>query len=154
MIVIVLDRFKVRAAEISDLPSICEVERASFVNDAYPSFLLEKLILCCNSVFFVLTDLERRIIGYCVSKNERTRSHLISLAVLPACRGSGVASLLVKQLLVTLRKCAIKEIRLEVRTDNDPAIQLYRRLGFTKVSVIQSYYSDGSAAYQMRKILE
>jgi len=154
MSVIVLDRFKVRGAKISDLPSICEVERVSFVDDAYPSFLFEKLILGGNSVFFVLTDQEGRIVGYCVSKNERTRSHLISLALLPAYRGSGIASLLVKELLITLRKSAIKEVSLEVRTDNDPAIQLYQRLGFTKGSRIEGYYSDGSAAYQIRKILE
>lgn len=151
---IVSDCFKVRAAKISDLPSIYEVERASFLNDAYPSFLLEKLILCCNSVFFVLINQEERIVGYCVSKSEQTKSHLISLAVLPAYRGSGIVSLLVTELLVTLRKRAIEEVRLEVRTDNHPAIQLYQRLGFTKGSVIQGYYSDGSAAYQMRKILK
>ena len=149
-----LDRFKVRAAEVSDLPSICEVERVSFVNDAYPSFLLERLILCCNSTFFVLTDQEGRVVGYCVSRNERSKAHLISLAVLPAYRGAGIASLLVRELLTSLRKCDVNEVRLEVRIDNDPAIQLYQRLGFTKGSVIQGYYSDGSAAYRMRKFLK
>jgi ribosomal-protein-alanine N-acetyltransferase len=41
---------------------------------------------------------------------------------------------------------------LEVRTDNEPAITLYRGLGFVTVGVRKRYYrASGADAYTMRR---
>ena len=143
----------IRSANISDLSGICEVERTSFARDPYPSSLLKKLILDSQSVSLVVIDQSGKITGYCISDNEGTRSHLISLAVLPNHRRMGVASRLLKELMIILRNRGIKEVRLEVRSDNDPAIELYRRSGFADEMMIRGYYSDASTALSMRMIL-
>lgn len=143
----------VRPANISDLSGICEVEQTSFAYDAYPSFLLEKLISNSQSVSLVAIDQSGKIIGYSISNNEDTRSHLISLAVLPNYRRIGIATRMLKELTIILRNRGINEVRLEVRTDNNPAIQLYRRSDFADERIIREYYSDGSAALSMRKTL-
>jgi ribosomal-protein-alanine N-acetyltransferase len=46
------------------------------------------------------------------------------------------------------------ECFLEVRVGNDPAINLYERLGFTKVKRNFSYYLDGEDAWVMAISLE
>ena len=147
------DDFSIRAASILDLPGICAVERASFATDAYPSFLLEKLILDPQTVFIILADQAERIIGYCVAKTDSTFSHLISVAVLPEHRRRGAASRMLNELLSASSQRGIQEVGLEVRTDNLPAIRLYRSFGFRDVNVTPNYYSDGSAALGMRKIV-
>jgi ribosomal-protein-alanine N-acetyltransferase len=149
----VSDCFRIRTANLSDLTGISEVERVSFMQEAYPSLLLEKLISDHQSVFLVQVDSLGKIVGYCVSKNAETSSHLISVAVLPPYRRTGIAARMITELLTILRKLSINEVRLEVRMDNVPAIRLYQRLGFTKESVVSGYYSDGSDALTMGKIL-
>ena len=43
-------------------------------------------------------------------------------------------------------------VHLEVRTDNEPAIQLYRSVGFTEVGLRRRYYRvSGADAYTMRR---
>ncbi|MEM3794231.1 MAG: ribosomal-protein-alanine N-acetyltransferase RimI, partial [Candidatus Bathyarchaeia archaeon] len=40
-----------------------------------------------------------------------------------------------------------------VRVSNDPAISLYRRLGFEVVKISRGYYVDGEDAYVMARRL-
>jgi ribosomal protein S18 acetylase RimI-like enzyme len=47
----------------------------------------------------------------------------------------------------------IEEIWLELKLDNKQALGLYTKLGFRKVALVPNYYSDGSDALRMRKIL-
>jgi ribosomal-protein-alanine N-acetyltransferase len=43
-------------------------------------------------------------------------------------------------------------VHLEVRTDNEPAIELYRSVGFAAVGVRRRYYRiSGADAYTMRR---
>jgi ribosomal-protein-alanine N-acetyltransferase len=46
-----------------------------------------------------------------------------------------------------------KEVYLEVRVSNTPAIRLYEKLGFKIVKVLEGYYSDGENAYLMAREL-
>jgi ribosomal protein S18 acetylase RimI-like enzyme len=45
------------------------------------------------------------------------------------------------------------ETKLEVRVSNEPAINLYRSMGYTIAGIYQGYYSDGEDAYIMSKNL-
>jgi len=145
--------FRIRVANSSDLPGVCAVERRSFEDDVYPPFLLERLISDPRAMFYVLTDELGGIIGYCVAKVEGSYSHLISLAVLPERRRLGGAIQMLSELFSVTKGLGILEVRLEVRTGNDPAIQLYRRFGFRDAGVLEDYYSDGSPAISMRMVI-
>lgn len=145
--------FRIRAANTNDLMRICEIEDVSFSHDPYPAFLIQRLLNEENSLFYVATGEKDEVIGYLVSKIE-DHAHLISLAVLPTQRRLGVATRLLKELIVRLRQIGISEIRLEVRPDNNAAVQLYSQFRFREESVIPQYYSDGSPALFMRKLIE
>jgi len=145
--------FRIRAANPNDLTKICEIEDASFSSDPYPAFLIQRLLIDENSLFLVATSEDGEIIGYLVSKIEDQAAHLISLAVLPVQRRLGTATRLLNELTAALRQRSMREIRLEVRPDNQGAIELYIQFGFREESVIPQYYSDGSPALLMRKVI-
>ena len=130
------------------------MEDASFSRDPYPAFLIQRLLNDENSLFLVATYEEDKIIGYLVSKIEDSAAHLISLAVLPAQRRLGIATQLLNESTEVLRQRSIREIRLEVRPDNTGAIELYVQFNFRGESIIPQYYSDGSPALLMRKVIE
>ena len=145
---------RIRAAKRDDLAKICEIEDASFSRDPYPAFLIRRLLTEENSLFLVATRSEGKIVGYLVSKMEEHAAHLISLAVLPAERRLGTATQLLDELMVILRQRNVREIRLEVRRDNKGAIELYTQFKFRVIGIIPQYYSDGSPALLMRKVIE
>jgi [ribosomal protein S18]-alanine N-acetyltransferase len=149
-----VQNFSVRPANIDDLQKVCQVEYASFTHDPYPSFLIERLLKDQEALFFVATDQSNEIIGYLISKIEDQYAHLIGIAVLPTKRRSGAATRLLETLIATLRKTRIREVGLEVRPDNKAAIQLYAQFKFSQERTIPQYYSDGSSALVMRKIIE
>lgn len=147
--------FRIRVANLNDLTKICEIEDVSFLHDPYPACLIQRLLNDENSLFYVATCEKDEIIGYLASKIEdKHAAHLISLAVLPTQQRLGTATQLLEELTAILRQRGIREIRLEVRPDNKGAIKLYTQFRFREESIIPQYYSDGSPALLMRKVIE
>jgi ribosomal-protein-alanine N-acetyltransferase len=148
-----LDRFHVRTASLSDLPAISGIEDDSFPNP-YPQSLLKRLMNDCPESFFVAVDHKARLVGYCVSTLARSSAHLISVAVDREYRRKGIATMLLQRTIEYLIAHATHEFYLEANLKNAEAVDLYRKLGFKKVGVLERYYSDGSDAITMRIILD
>jgi ribosomal-protein-alanine N-acetyltransferase len=68
---------------------------------------------------------------------------VLTLAVTPAARRRGVASALMAAALPEARGLGAAEVFLEVAVDNDGAIALYERLGFTRRGLRKAYYDRG-----------
>lgn len=72
--------------------------------------------------------------GYCATvQGVRERSGcgaIQNLGVTPAHRGRGIGSALLLMALHGFQQVGLKQAFLEVTADNEPAIRLYRRLGF------------------------
>lgn len=72
-----------------------------------------------------------------------------TIGVDPACQGSGIGRRLLDELLHFADGGVVY---LEVRTDNEPAIALYRSVGFEQVGRRRRYYRvSGADAYTMRR---
>lgn len=69
-------------------------------------------------------------------------AHITNLAVAASRRGEGIGKGLVKELLGRAADRGATCATLEVRAGNEPAIALYRSLGFDVVSVRKRYYPD------------
>lgn len=68
-------------------------------------------------------------------------------------RGRGVAAQLIQAGIEWAEALGATRMLLEVRTDNDPAVQLYSRLGFDRISLRRDYYGPGvDAAVMLRPI--
>ena len=66
-------------------------------------------------------------------------------------RKKGYARLLISHLEKILTSRGIKEIFLEVRENNLPAISLYKACGFNLISKRKKYYQDGENALVYKK---
>lgn len=77
-------------------------------------------------------------------------AELMTVGVADAYRRQGVATRLLGWLIAEARRQGARRMLLEVRVDNDPAIALYRRFGFTMLGRRRGYYQPaGVDAYTM-----
>ena len=59
----------------------------------------------------------------------------------------GVGTALMEALLAFARKNGIEQLELEVRSDNDRAIRLYERFGFTRIGTIPAFLKVNGADF-------
>jgi ribosomal-protein-alanine N-acetyltransferase len=79
------------------------------------------------------------------------KGHIVSVAVMPEHRRKGIGQALIVEALNGMCSYGAKQCFLEVRVTNDPAINLYKKLGFKITRTIHGYYADGEDAYVMSK---
>lgn len=80
-------------------------------------------------------------------------AHLISIAIHREFRRKGFATALLERLVDHLTEKSVAKIHLEVSVKNSEAIRFYIKVGFEKLSIRPSYYSDGSDALMMRLVI-
>ena len=108
--------------------------------------------------------MDGEVVGYVMTRIEwglgfiermlTKRAHIISIAVLEGYRRRGIGrALMVEAMSASKYVYKAREMYLEVRISNIPAISLYEKLGFKKVKVIPFYYRDGEDAYVMARLL-
>ena len=68
-------------------------------------------------------------------------------------RRQGLAQSLLLEAFDWAQQNQRQAVWLEVRSGNDAAISLYRKMGFEQISTRQRYYSDGEDAFVMKYIL-
>jgi ribosomal protein S18 acetylase RimI-like enzyme len=77
---------------------------------------------------------DERVVGWCdiVPIDRPTRAHtgVLGVAVLPAFRGQGIGTALVRACLDLARRAGLTRIELTVREHNARAVPLYERFGF------------------------
>ena len=79
------------------------------------------------------------------------QGELLMVGVLPSARRRGIAHQLLVEGEAQLRWLGATTIHLEVASQNDAAIALYERLGYTKRGLRRAYYADGDDAVLMAR---
>ncbi|MCS6784157.1 MAG: ribosomal protein S18-alanine N-acetyltransferase [Candidatus Caldarchaeum sp.] len=110
---------------------------------------------------FWVAETNNKVVGYIMCRVERIFSkfdflkirragHIVSIAVLPNYRRKRIGEELVRRAVHALaNEYGCEEAYLEVRVNNNPAIQLYKKLGFVTKEIQRRYYADGEDAYVM-----
>jgi ribosomal-protein-alanine N-acetyltransferase len=83
------------------------------------------------------------VVGYAGIFATRHQADVQTVAVAPGRQGSGLGGLLLQALVDEARRRGCSEVLLEVRVDNGPALGLYERFGFERISVRRGYYQPG-----------
>src|SRR5689334_18408160 len=109
--------FSVRVLRLADLDRILQIEQASFGDDAYDRNLFADFFHNCGGLFLVVEH-RRRVCGYIVTCTGGNKAELVSIAVDPAVRGKGVASVLMDSTIRRLRRRRIPRLVLMVRGTN------------------------------------
>lgn len=83
------------------------------------------------------------VVGYAGLDHGGEVADVMTVAVVPARRGTGLGDVLVAELTRRARARGARALMLEVRADNAAAIRLYRRHGLEQVGVRRGYYQPG-----------
>lgn len=137
----------------ADARRCAELETLLFPgDDPWPQAAFERELAAKHN-HYVAARANTLLVGYAgISRLGRTppfEYEVHTIGVDPAYRGQGIGRRLLTELLEFADGGVIY---LEVRTDNAPAIALYRRFGFTDVGLRRRYYrGSGADAYTMRR---
>ncbi|MFH1313856.1 MAG: GNAT family N-acetyltransferase/peptidase C39 family protein [Candidatus Eisenbacteria bacterium] len=144
----------IRKAQSTDLHALTLLENNSFESDRLSRRSMRHLLARGNAT--TLVDEEKGIIrGYVLVLYNRGTSlaRLYSIVVDAAFRGRGLGL----NLLDAAEKDAVENecviMRLEVRKDNEAAVNLYRRHGYKSFDVVPDYYKDHMEALRFEKYL-
>ena len=89
---------------------------------------------------WLVAETEGEVAGYIGSQTVLDSADMMNLAVSPNFRRQGIAERLVNGLMEALGEKGVKSLLLEVRISNEPAKQLYQKLGFEIVGKRPGYY--------------
>src|SRR4051812_39059369 len=108
----------------------------------FEAFLAERTIRA-DGLFL---DRDVQPSGFVISRQAADEAEILSLALAQEARGQGHARALLAAHLQALAYAGVRNVHLEVEDGNDPALALYRRLGFKNIGRREGYYMrpDGS----------
>ena len=137
----VISPVAVRAMRMGDIPAVHEIERASF-SEPWPEHALRQELSGNRLAKYLVAERDGRIVGYAGVWLMIDEAHITTFGVLPDARRTGVGL----RMLVAVADLALElgaaRMTLEVRPSNQPARELYARLGFAEVGRRPRYYSD------------
>ncbi len=94
------------------------------------------------------------IAGFAVGQQPRRGlGHVVTIDVLPDARRTGLGTRLMQEVESRLKINGCEAIFLETAVDNLPALNFYKRLGYSVVKTIPRYYLDKIDALMMAKDL-
>ena len=163
MVLVIPEGYVIRRAKEEDINGVIYINSVTLPEHYTTPFYTS--ILSTNPETFLVVEYKGRIIGYHMGRIEYgltfrgmprfvKKGHVISIAVLEEHRRKGVGTMLIKTALEEFAKKGCEVSFLEVRVSNEPAINLYKKLGYEIVDRIRGYYNDGEDAYVMEKTLE
>lgn len=140
-----------RPADETDLDAIWAIETAVFGDEAWTRELVREELTADHRSYLVLVDTEGRLVGYGGLLAIGTEGDVQTIALAPPIRGTGQGRRLLNALLDAAVERGVRQVFLEVRADNPPAISLYEAVGFKEIGVRPKYYQpDGVDAIVMR----
>ena len=125
----------------SDVPVVTRIERASFTT-VWPSDAFYNELNTNKLAHYFVGRVGERIVAYGGVWVILEDSHVTTLAVAPEHRGRGFGEVLLLRLIDKAVERGAAWITLEVRESNTVAQRLYRKYGFTTVTMRAGYYSD------------
>lgn len=97
--------------------------------------------LAMENVIFLIASVNGRVAGYCGIYLAADEGEITNVAVAASYRRHKIAWMLLHETMEKAREKGAQRIFLEVRSRNEPAIQLYRKTGFQKTGVRRNYYT-------------
>ena len=143
---------EIRPMKHSDLDNVLAIEVDLFPIDSWTEELfLGELAEVSNSRDVAVAILESEIVGYASFRYVGKQGDVNTVAVSKDQQGKGIGTALMDWLesQATLRN--VREIFLEVRSDNDAALKMYASRGYERIDVRRNYYGNTIDANIMRK---
>ena len=130
----------VREMRPADLPQVIAIERDTYPTPWSRAMFLGELARRGSTGLVAIEA--RRVLGYLMASQYAEVWHVLNVSVHRMRRGERIGARLLEALFSRAEGRADCGFTLEVRVSNEPAIRLYRRMGFTEHGVRPHYYSD------------
>ncbi len=134
-------RFSIRPMATSDIMAVARIERASF-STVWPSDAFYNELSTNKLAHYFVGLFDDRVVAYGGVWVIVEDSHVTTLAVDPPYRGRRFGEVLFLRLIDEAIERGAAWMTLEVRESNAVAQRLYRKYGFTTVTMRSGYYSD------------
>ncbi len=142
----------VRPAAPQDIPAILTIQERVFGEIPWQEDDFRRILGAPGQMVLVAESSE--ILGFVALRVIADEAEILNLAVKPNSQRRGVGRAMIRDACHRLERAGVREIFLEVRPSNEPALGLYYSHGFTLRSVRKDYYSKPREdAYVLSRVL-
>lgn len=130
---------KIRQAGPDDTAAISRIEDASFDSP----WSLDEIAkdVADEGTYFAVTESDGETAAYAEMRMVAGEAQVYNIAVDPSSRGKGLGEDMMFHLIDAARDAGCDVMTLEVRSGNEAAYSLYKKLGFKEVGRRKGYYS-------------
>ncbi len=121
-----------------DIKSVAELEKQCFSQPWSENSLKESLE--SKSYYFLVAEEVDEVIGYMGITIILEEADVTNIAVNSKYRRQGIAETLIHCMFQDCKQKGIQAMTLEVRVSNEPAIQLYKKMGFCSAGIRKNFY--------------
>lgn len=141
-----MEIFEADKQNISDLEKIQEECLEKLEHQDFSYILSSK-----SYVVFAIKN-NQSIVGFISASISYEQADILQVCVIESERNKGLGFLLVNKLSEYLKEKGVEKIFLEVNENNAPAISLYTKSGFEKISERKNYYGKNSAIIMQKTL--
>lgn len=135
------DRMTIGPMMTGDIPAVSRIEKASFAT-VWPSDAFYNELNTNKVAHYFVGRIGDCVVAYGGIWVILEDSHITTIAVDPSYRGRRLGEVMLLHLIDEAIERGAAWLTLEVRESNVVAQQLYRKYGFTTVTMRRGYYSD------------
>lgn len=129
-----------RAMTSGDLPVVMRLEHELFGAQAWSEQMIADELADGVTRWYIVAEREGAVAGYAGLAVFGDEAHVMTIGTDPLLQGRGVGRTLLRALLAEAERRGVRQVILEVRVDNAPAIAMYESEGFVAVGVRKRYY--------------
>jgi len=137
-----------------DIPVLATYEKELFPYSPWStSQFKEEFAGIPTTRYMSVAESGNKVVGYCgvFLPAPGVEADILTVAVLSDFRRQGIAREFMRQIEQWSKERGASAMMLEVEQSNSAAIELYKSLGYMKISVRMDYYGPGQDAFVMRK---
>lgn len=128
----------IRNMQESDLAQVAEIEKQIFSLPWSLESFRESMML--EHTIYLVAEEQGKVMGYCGMYRVFNEGEIVNVAVANEYRRCGVAKELLERLFEESAALKVDNFFLEVRESNEPAITLYKKLGFIEAGIRKNFY--------------
>ena len=138
----------------ADIAQVAEIEKSLFDADPWtPELFADELAEVGNTREVVCAWDGNDIVGYASLRYVGREGDVNTIAVSTSHQGQGIGRALMDWLYSAAQQHGVKELFLEVRSDNQQALAMYNKDDFLRIDVRRNYYGTDIDAIVMKKRL-
>lgn len=150
---------QVRKYESEDFERLLEIDQSCFIEGIAYSPMELRYFLAMPSAISLVGVNDGKILGFIVADRFRPRrasrsvGKIITIDVAPEAQHIGLGTLLMNSAEHELKQAGCDYVSLEVAVDNAPALNFYKKHGYSVLKVLPRYYLDSIDGLLMGKRL-